>query len=76
VGGGQVPEPPPEPCLGRVVQVPLAAQEDDLVLEQSVPDDRDLVWRQVRAGGDAGDLGADVAGDLPDVDGCHAPVLS
>jgi hypothetical protein len=49
--------------------VALAADEDDLVLKERVPDQRDDVGRQVGAEADAGDLGADVAGDLADVNG-------
>jgi hypothetical protein len=69
---GELAEEPREPGLRRVVEMPLVAQEDHLVLEQCVPDEADVIGGQVRTGLNPGDLGPDVAGDLADVDVSHA----
>jgi hypothetical protein len=66
---GQVAEQPGEPRLRRVVQVVLAAEEDDLVLKERVPDEFHEAGVEVRAHRDAGDFGTDVTGDPSDVDG-------
>jgi hypothetical protein len=66
---GQLTEPAREPRLRRVVQMVLATEEDDLVLVQRIRDELDGAWLEAGAEPDAGDFGADVAGDPADVDG-------
>ena len=52
-----------------VVEVVLAAEEDDLVAQQRGAHLLDDVRRQVTAQPDAGDLGPEPATDLVDLDG-------
>jgi hypothetical protein len=68
---GELAEPLGEPGLRRVVEVVLTAQEDHLVLQQGIPDDGYLVFRERRSRLDSDDLGTDVARDLEDVDIGH-----
>ena len=68
MGGGQVTEQPRETGLLRVAQVVLAAEVDDLVLQQGLPDRAEDVAGKVGGQAHAGDLGTDVACDAPDVD--------
>jgi hypothetical protein len=64
---GERSQPLGERDLPAVVQV-LPAQEDHLVVEQGLADPGDRVVARRHAGVDAGDLGADVAGQREHVD--------
>jgi hypothetical protein len=68
VGRGQVAEQPGEPGLPVVGQVVLTVEEDDLVLVQRVLDQAENVAGKIGGQPYAGDFGADVARDAPDVD--------
>ena len=68
VGGGQGAEQLGERGLAGVVEVVLAAEEDDLVRQQRRADVRHGARVEVAAEADPLDDGADAAADLVDVD--------
>src|SRR6476659_6247229 len=74
VGGGERAEQLGEAELAGVVEVVLAAEEDDLVLEQGGPDVGDGLGIEIRAEADAVDAGADATAEALDGHGLRGAV--